>query len=168
MGHNNYIVKISFSKDSKHKLVEKNEANTLKMLDYFQQEWLYRHQHFWTISIKLFLFNLVVIMLPFISGAFGITFDLQKIPSLIFPLIGISLAIACYLLTKGEAKRLDEVAGVKYKINKHMDKIYQYKKYKETNSNKTKLVNLIPIGILVFQIILAICEMFFLLFVIHI
>lgn len=63
--------------------------NTLKMLDYFQNEWLYRHKHFWDISIKLFLFNLVFTMLPFISEAFGITFRLNQFPMLTFPIFGI-------------------------------------------------------------------------------
>lgn len=125
------------------------------MLDYFQQEWLYRHQHFWNVSIKLFLFNIVLTMLPFISGAFGITFDLKQIPVLIFPIIGFLLAIVCYFITKGEAKRLDEVGGVKYKINRQMNILYQYNKYHKTNSSKKKLAYLMPMIILVFELLTA-------------
>lgn len=138
--------------------VEVNEANTLKMLDYFQQEWVYRHQHFWNLTIKLFTLNIIITMLPFISEAFGITFRVQLFPSMIFPIIGLILAfISCYI-TEQEATRLSAVGRAKYDIINQMDKLYQYHMFEKKDSKKW-MAPTIPKLILVFQVFISIGEL---------
>lgn len=42
-------------------------------LKYFQDEFQYRHKHFWNVMIKLFVLDVVILLLPFSTEIFGIS-----------------------------------------------------------------------------------------------
>ena len=44
----------------------------LKMLEYFQSEFEYRHQHYWRILERFFILFMVVATLPILKGLLGI------------------------------------------------------------------------------------------------
>ncbi len=153
-------MKTNFNKETLS--VSVTEENTFRMLDYFQQEWKYRHQFFWSILIKLFLLNLFVTMLPFVVEAFGVTVDVSQFPAYIFPAIGALLAIVCYVITQREANRLSAVGEAKYKINMNMDRLYQYKDINnngEAIGGKNRMANSLPKLILCFQILISVIEL---------
>lgn len=39
-------------------------------LKYFQDEFQYRHKHFWNVMIKLFVLDVVILLLPFSTEIF--------------------------------------------------------------------------------------------------
>lgn len=51
----------------------------VQMLKYFQDEFLYRHKHFWNILVKSFLLTVTVTIIPIIKEIFGIEFDNEAI-----------------------------------------------------------------------------------------
>ncbi len=72
---------------------EKDFDRDYQMLNYFQDEFLYRHKHFWNIGMKSFLLTII----PIANEIFGLTFD-DMISSflLVFPAIGMALAIGSF------------------------------------------------------------------------
>lgn len=99
----------------------------IKMLEYFQDEFKYRHRLFWSLLVKLFLLDITVIMLPFASKIFGISLKEIVTPYiLIFPIFGIIVALFTNILLSSEAIRLKAVNNVKYQINSSMPSKYQY------------------------------------------
>ena len=61
------------SKDIKNEEFEQD----LQMLQYFQDEFQYRHKHFWYILILLFVLCVVIIILPIAPEVMGI--KIQKL-----------------------------------------------------------------------------------------
>ena len=106
-------------------IVEVSAENTFRMLDYYQNEWMYRHKHFWNLLTKLFVLNLFIAVLPFMSNAFNIKFENLEILKFIFPMAAIVItSVSAYALFI-EANRMSAVGGKKYENNKNMDKLYQ-------------------------------------------
>lgn len=110
----------------------------VQMLKYFQDEFLYRHKHFWNILVKSFLLTVTVTIIPIIKEIFGIEFDNEAITKylIVFPLLGLALAIGSFLLLIDESRKLRNVNNVKYQINQRMDEKYQYIFY---NNNAKKI-----------------------------
>ena len=101
----------------------------LKMLQYFQNEFEYRHKHYWHILERFFLVFIVIVTLPILKGVFGIEFTGEKVGNVLylFPLIAIFVAIIQFLVLIDEAKKLNAVNRAKYRLNKkHMDERYRY------------------------------------------
>lgn len=131
--------------------------NKIKMLEYFQGEWLYRHELFWKNGLKLFIFNLVVTMLPFITTAFGVQIQSDKYPQILFPVLGIGIAKFNYKCMQDEAEKLSAVGNAKYRIADSLPKLFQYYKYVDNMQDRKKKSALsIPKYLYVFQIITCI------------
>ncbi|MCH5142438.1 MAG: hypothetical protein J1G07_01820 [Clostridiales bacterium] len=132
---------------------EKNEnfENNYKMLLYFQDEYKYRHKHFWDTLKMFFTLNITISLLPFISGFFNYEIDIAKFPIYIFPIIGICTAIVSSIFLKLEMEVFNSVARKKFRINELFPKEeYKYEKLKTKKiSIKIILTNLI------FQIFVA-------------
>lgn len=43
------------------------------MLQFFQDEFIYRHTHFWNILMKLFILDAIIVLLPLVSEIMGIS-----------------------------------------------------------------------------------------------
>lgn len=100
----------------------------VQMLKYFQDEFLYRHKHFWNILVKSFLLTATITIIPIIKELSGIEFDNEVIAKyyIVFPLLGLALAIGSFLLLLDESRKLSAVNNVKYQINQRMDEKYRY------------------------------------------
>lgn len=128
--------------------------NKIKMLEYFQGEWLYRHDLFWKNGLKLFVFNLVVTMLPFITTAFGVQIQSGKYPLILFPILGIGIAQFNYKCMQDEAEKLSAVGNAKYRIADSLPELFQYDKYVDDMQDRKKRSALsIPRYLYFFQII---------------
>lgn len=126
------------------------------MLEYFQGEWLYRHELFWKNGLKLFVFNLVVTMLPFITIAFGVQIQSDKYPQILFPILGIGIAAFNYKCMQDEAEKLSAVGNAKYRIADSLPKLFQYYKYVDDMQDRKKKSSLsIQKYLYVFQIIIC-------------
>lgn len=138
--------------------------NDKQMLDYFQNEWLYRHKHYWGLVLKLNAFNFTVSLLPFITSLFGVDIKLDRFPPVIFPVAGIVLAIVTYWIITDEAKKLSAVGKAKYRINESMDALYHYETYvPDKNNPKNKSSFKISVFCLIFQLIVSFITILFLL-----
>lgn len=102
----------------------------IEMMKFFQQEFMFRHNHYWNILIKFFLMTVVVTVLPITSDIFGVSLKTAPTDSrylLFFPALGLIIAILSLVLLLAEAKRMTAVNRAKYRINgENMDKKYQY------------------------------------------
>lgn len=128
--------------------------NSVRMLEYFQQEWQYRHSHFWNICIKLFILNIIVTMLPFTSEIFGIIISVNSIPSIIFSITGCIISILALVIMNDESKKLMAVGKVKYRINNQMNDLYKYHSYVDDMSRRRNLLaGKLPKYIFIFQLI---------------
>lgn len=115
----------------------KNYSSTFKqdieMLNYFQNEFMYRHTHYWNILIKFFLLTIIITILPVTSEVLGVVLD--NIPQkslLIFPALGLIVAIFSSFILLDEAKKLQAVNEAKYRINRqNMAKKYHYAHYND-------------------------------------
>lgn len=139
------------------------EENTFKMLEFFQREWEYRHRIYWSTLFKLSSLNILVSMLPYIVGMFGITFDVSKIPAYLFPLVGMPLAVMCFFIMRGEAKRLSAVGKAKYRINRNMAELYRYETFEKREDTsvipKPGIADFIPKMVLAFQLLVCVIEL---------
>ncbi len=134
-------------------VVRISEENTLRMLDYYQNEWLYRHKHFWNLLIKLFVFNLFIAVLPFISNVYEIEFENLEILKFIFPIAAFVITGASTYALFIEADRMSLVGAKKYEINRYMDKLYQYKSDNITFKKNFKAYLIILISMLMLLVI---------------
>lgn len=102
--------------------------NDFKVLNFFQDEFYYRHKHYWSLLIKSFTFVLLITTLPITTGVLG--FSVLEMPKWIlccFPILGIIISSLSTYVLCGEARRMNAVNNAKYRINKYlMDKKYQY------------------------------------------
>ena len=105
-----------------------NFEHDLAMLNYFQEEFMFRQKHYWDILIKLFALSIIVTILPITSEVFGISLiSIHQRFLLIFPAIGLIISLCSLFLLLGEAKRIRAVNDAKYRINRqYMDEKYQY------------------------------------------
>ena len=110
-------------------------TQTIEMLNYFQDEWKYRHHLVLTLFFKLFTFNVVIDILPYVTSAFGMEFSFgnQKL-LFVFPVFGIIIGIFSYHLLNSECIRLSTVGKAKYRINNLLSQQYHYEKIENTNS----------------------------------
>lgn len=101
----------------------------IAMLNYFQNEWIYRHTHFWKIAIKLFLFNSIVTILPYVSTAFGVAIHVDNFNPYLFPILGFIITFVTFYILNDESKKLTAVGQTKYRINGAMEEKYRYLNY---------------------------------------
>lgn len=116
----------------------------IEMMRYFQDEFMFRHRHYWDILIKFFTLTVIISILPIASQIFGI--ELNAIPHrylLCFPTLGFIISVISLIIQLGESKKMSSANEAKYYINKHhMDPKYRYKFYddvigtKDTNKNR--------------------------------
>lgn len=140
---------------------EPDEAVCIQMLSYFQEEWRYRHQHFWKLLLLFFSFNLVITLLPFISGAFGVSWNFRSIPSVLFPVVGMGISALSYWILREEGRKLQAVAAAKYRINRSMKVLYQYEPYVpgKTDTMPKHLVFQLPLFMLGFQTVVELLSL---------
>lgn len=129
-------------------LCNKDYANTfqqdLEMMKFFQEEFMFRHKHYWDILIKFFMLTVIISILPIASQVFGI--ELNTIPQrylLCFPALGLIVSVLSLIVLLSEAKKMSSANSAKYYINKHcMDPKYHYKFYNDEigtgSSNKKR------------------------------
>ena len=152
---------------SKPKKITKKTAdnlsfnNTLEIMEYYQEEFKYRHEHYWNILFKMFIFNVIIIILPITSQAMGFTLsDASTKFGVIFPILGIFIAYLTKIILEDEAKKISAVNKVKYNINKTLPKKYRYYDYvpDKTDSKVQLAHNLIKI---IFFIEIVLCIVVF-------
>lgn len=143
---------------------EKSFDNDYKMLDYFQKEFMYRHKHFWNIAIKSFLLTITITIIPMVDEIFGISFnDFTNDFLLIFPAIGGIVAIVSSIILLYESERMKRVNDVKFRINKKMNKKYQYVFHDKNSSyNKVTLAKALIFFTLEFELIVVTMVVFML------
>ncbi len=104
----------------------------LEMMDYFQNEFMFRQKHFWDILIKLFTLTVVITILPIASEVLGT--ELNAIPAkcmFLFPALGFIISFLNLFLLKQEAEKIAAVNEAKYRINREcMDSKYHYVYFK--------------------------------------
>lgn len=157
-------------KKSNMDICEKDYASTfqqdLEMMRYFQDEFMFRHKHYWDILVKFFTLTVIISILPIASQVFGIA--LNTIPHrylLCFPALGLIVSVTSLIILLSEAKKMSSANDAKYNINKHcMDPKYHYKFYDnvigtEKSNKKRWLSFLMPwlVFFLEILIILGIC-----------
>ena len=135
-----------------------------QMLQYFQEEFVYRHKHFWSLAIKCFLLTVIITIVPIVSEISGIVFaELIDRFLIVFPAIGFILACGSHYLLLDEAKKMSNVNKAKYRINKLMDERYHYNFYHHLQNNefhdkkgkiKPSLANIIAAMLLLIELLI--------------
>ena len=111
-----------------------------QMLQYFQDEFMYRHKHFWQLLFKLFTLSIAVTIIPLTSQVFDIKFsETIKAFSYWFPFMGLLIAILGTYLLQSEAKRMSAVGSAKSTLSKKMGERYQYQYFDENAKNSSSL-----------------------------
>jgi len=100
--------------------------HTYEMLGYFQDEYFRRHEHFWS-AIKMFFgMNIAISLLPFISGILGIEIKNTALPIIIFPIVGILVAVTSAFILRKEVESFNYVSRKKYQLSRMLPAEYQY------------------------------------------
>lgn len=108
-------------------------------LKYFQDEFQYRHKHFWNVMIKLFVLDVVILLLPFSTEIFGISLAPIKPEYIVcFPIFGALVAILTYVILNDEAKKISAVNKAKYRISRELPEKYHYENYVGNMDDKRK------------------------------
>ncbi len=103
-----------------------NYQHTYEMLGYFQDEYFRRHEHFWS-AIKMFFgLNIAISLLPFISGILGIEIKNTALPIIIFPIVGILVAVTSAFILRKEVESFNYVSRKKYQLSRMLPAEYQY------------------------------------------
>lgn len=80
------------------------DEQVIALMGTYLSEWEHRDELMWSQVLKLFYATLIVIVLPNIAQYIGI--DLQTIPCILFPVVGIVMAIAFLYIGLAYAVRL--------------------------------------------------------------
>ena len=136
---------------------DNNFETDYKMLLYFQDEYKYRHKHFWSTIKMFFILNIAISLLPFISGIINLEINFVKFPIYIFPIVGVCIAIVSFVFLMSEVKTFNLVAQKKYKINELLSEKYHYKRPTDNSKNTKRGMSFkIILTNLIFQIIVAV------------
>lgn len=133
----------------------------LEMMKFYQEEFIYRHKHYWDLIIKFFILFVVVTTLPIISGVLGV--ELKEVSQkhlVFFPIIGILIAILGRHIVLMEVKFMASANKSKYRINqKLLSNEYQYEWFdkENLNSKKKRFSFKLPNIIFVFELLIAGC-----------
>lgn len=118
-----------------------NFENSLKMMQYFQEEFQVRSKHYWDILIKMLIFDMLIIALPIMSEAMGFSLaDIGKY-KFILPGIGLFIAVLTYIILEDEAKKIAAVNKAKYEINELLPTQYRYRNCKDDKNEKYEKKN---------------------------
>ena len=142
----------------------------LKMLQYFQAEFEYRHQHYWHILERFFIVFIIVATLPILKGLLGIEINGNYANhTLVFEMAALAIAVIQLLVLTDEGKKIKAINSSKYALSHSMKrKEYRYVMYDNKNkdgdkqkpvSKKRKKVGLaqrLPWLIFLFQIIIIV------------
>lgn len=123
----------------------------LKMLNYFQNEFYYRHKHYWNLTIKACAFSMSVSTLPLTTGVFG--FSTESLPVWLlyyFPAFGLIVALFSAYMLYGEAKRMTAVNDAKRRINAHMEELYHYVSYQTKKKRPAEYIAFSMVAIIFF------------------
>lgn len=120
-----------------------NDMNEIQQdfeaLKYFQDEFQYRHKHFWNVMIKLFVLDVVVLLLPISTEIFGISLaPLKPEYAVCFPFFGALIAILTFIILNDEAKKISAVNKAKYRIARGLPEKYHYENYVGNMSDRRK------------------------------
>ena len=135
----------------------------IQMLNYFQNEFLYRHTHYWSIAIKLFITTVVITILPLTTSVLGVEFNniTDKKLLLCFPALGLITALISFLILRNEAQRINAVNRAKYRINKKcLPSKYQYIYYEKKDPKKWQTF-VISNCILIAELLIIACSALF-------
>ena len=131
-------------------------------LKYFQDEFQYRHKHFWNVMIKLFVLDVVILLFPFSTEILGISLAPIKSEYIIcFPLFGALIAILTFIILNDEAKKISSVNKAKYRINRGMPEKYHYENYvgnmddkrKQLTFSLTKIVLIVELAMVIIVLV---------------
>lgn len=145
-------------KEQKH---ESDHELTLEMIKFYQEEFMYRHKHYWDLIIKFFVLFVVVTTLPIISGVLGV--ELKEVTQkylVCFPIIGVMIAVFGRHVIMKEVKFMASANNTKYRIiQKLLPEKYQYEYFdkKNLNSKKKKFSFQLPNLMLIFEFLIAGC-----------
>lgn len=103
-----------------------NYQHTYEMLGYFQDEYFRRHGHFWSVLKMFFGLNIAISLLPFISGILGIEIKNTALPIIIFPIVGILVAVTSAFILRKEVESFNYVSRKKYQLSRMLPAEYQY------------------------------------------
>lgn len=120
---------------------EKKEQSTfekdLAMLKFFQEEFLYRHKHYWDVLMKTFLVAVVVTVLPIVSEVLGVKLDdLPRQYLFFFPALGAAISLLSYDLLRRESDRLNRVGGFKNDLLQKLEERYRYQPVKGSGTKE--------------------------------
>lgn len=146
--------KVYIENTSEEIIEQKNTVDQfqIELLKYYQDEWKFRHTHFWNLVVKFFVINIIVCYAPYVSEYLNVRYP-GGILDLCCIGCGALLAfISCYILFE-EAKRHNEI-GVKKKII--LNKIYGNEMSKSAYSKGKHLNNSIVIYMCILQFMFVI------------
>ena len=146
--------------------MERKDSNltyehTYEMLLYYQDEFMHRHTHFWSTLKSLFLINVIVTMLPYISSVFDVELAKDQLPLFIFPVVGALMAVGCLFLLLGEAKRLSLVGKNKYELMKLLPEEYRYRTMKPSRMRLPSVAIMLCYAETGFQLLVAALSLYF-------
>lgn len=106
--------------------VEMNDcSNIVDLMDIYLSEWMHRDELFWMQTYKYFYASLIVMLLPKIASFLTIT--LPTINAIVFPIIGIIMAMFFLYITLAYAKRLEASSKTYQKLIEMLDPALQRK-----------------------------------------
>lgn len=127
--------------------------NTFQMLNYYQEEFLYRHKHFWNVLTKSVILISTITTIPITSEFLGIVVnDMVKDYMFVFPILGIILSISCFCILLDEGKKMKAISKTKLRINNELPIKYRCERY----TSKCSLATILSILLLVSGIVLSI------------
>ena len=92
----------------------------LHAMEVYLQEYIHRDTHMWSQNFKFFYASLIVTLLPYLGDRLGITLpvELNRI-SVVFPIIGIFLAILFMYTSYGLTNRFRAVSDTYMRLAQH-------------------------------------------------
>ena len=147
--------------DKKDAQKEKKMDVALEMMKFYQEEFMYRHKHYWDLIIKFFSLFVLVTTLPIISGVLGVALkEISQKHLVFFPIIGVLIAALGRHVVMMEVKFMASANKSKYRINqKLIPAEYQYEWFDKTNLNskKKRFSFQLPNIIFIFELLIAGC-----------
>lgn len=158
--------------------MEKHDSfeQDLKMLQYFQDEFEYRHKHYWSIMERFFILFIIVATLPVLKGVFGIEMNHDYVRHvMVFEVAAVAIAVIQLIVLLNEGQKIRAINCSKYDLNRKMTEAkYHYYMYSEEKpktlrkkikspkdgkadkkTGKIGLAQLLPYLIFAFQIIIV-------------
>ena len=128
--------------------------NKIELLHYYEDQWKYRNTHYWKLVFKDVYIGVIVILLPHLCGALGIT-PSERLSPLFFSIGGVVISAVFGYLLMCESARMGATQAVVRRLISEIGE-GQYDPPRVKRIYTAPLAVIIPICIFLFHLFLAV------------